>query len=309
MFYLSDETAVKLHTDLNGDVWYAAGINPPENSNHRVDEFLLSPVIARLSTAVRVIGVPQNAELIAKLYLRKHRKELANICLAGPNICASNLELADPVATIFRMRDVWLPLACGGWREMTNIEYAIYALLARLQRPGAFFDKAAQIFYRAHPMSTVLSFIAGISDKDGAMLLTTIIDPRWYVDRRRFDNPLKLHLYLGLTPRVQRRVSDTTKILHRGRDFRCSTVLRCWKTQDPANVDFNAPENFLWRIWRSAGEGVKGDLRASQALVNYLYRNWLDATAFRNGSSDNFLMIDRFFKTPAERQAFIAYLS
>jgi hypothetical protein len=304
MFYLSDETAIKIHTAPDGNIWHAAGLNLPENSNQTLDTFLLSNLISKLSTNVRVIGVPQNAELIANLYLRKRSKELATICIAGPNVCESMEELKDPVTTIFRMRDVILPLSCGGWHEMTPVEYAVYALLARKQRTADWFDSGSRLFYEAHPLYKLLSFIPGVSHKDAADLITTIIDPRWYVDRRRADNAVKLALYLGLTPKIQRRVSDVKQLLRRGRDLRCNIVLRCWKTQSPDAVDFNSPQNFLWRIWRSAGEGSKGDLRASQAFVRYLYANWLDVLTARRGPRDGFFMLDRFFQSPAEREAF-----
>jgi hypothetical protein len=309
MFHLADETAIKLHTAPDGNIWYAAGINPPENSQQTLDTFLLSNLISRLNTNIRILGVAQNAELIANLYLRKRGKELATICLAGPNVCAAMSELNDPVMTLFRMRESWFPLACGGWHEMTSVEYSIYALLSLHRRGRDLADNTSRIFYETHPLYKRLNFIGGISHKDATMLLTTIVDPRWYVDRRRADNAIKLNLFLGLTPKIQNRVSDTTKLLHRGRDLRCSTVLRCWKTQDPGVIDFQAPQNFLWRIWRAAGEGAKGDLRASQAFIRYLHANWLDIASSRKGARDGFFLPEQFFKTPAEQQAFATHLA
>jgi hypothetical protein len=34
------------------------------------------------------------------------------------------------------------------------------------------------------------------------------------------------------------------------------------------------PGNFLWRRWRHAGGGWKGDLRASHVFVAYMVRTW-----------------------------------
>jgi hypothetical protein len=310
MFYLSDETSIKLHTADDGIIWYAAGINPPVSSNQTLDTFLLSPVITRPSTNVRILGTPRNAELIASLYARKRGKELTTICLAGPNICESMQELADPVLTLMRMRDVCAPLSCGGWHEMAENEYHIYALIARAQRTDDdWYDATARIFYESHPLYKAINFVAGVSHKDVAVLLTTIVDPRWYVDRRRADNRVKLDLYLGLTPKTQRRVSDDNKLIHRGRDLRCFRTMSCWKTTTPDKVDFNDPACFIWRIWQVAGGGAKGDLRASQAFVRYVYSNWLDALTTRKGSQDGLFMADKFFKTPVERQAFSAHFA
>jgi hypothetical protein len=307
MFSLADETAIKLHTAADGAIWYSTGINPPENSNQNLEAFLLSPVIGRLATAARVIGAPCNAELITSLYLRKARRELASLCVAGPNICESLVELADPFTVLLRMRDVYYASSCGGWHELTEPEYAIYALLARQKRTSSWYDKAVKAFYETHPLYKIVNFVSGVSHHRVIELLTTIIDPRWYVDRRRPDNPAKLELYLGLTPKTQNRVSDVTKIIKRGRDFRCALVLSCWKTQNPENIDFNAPDNFLWRIWDKAGRGAKGDLRASQGFVRYLRANWLDIITQRPGARDDFFLRERFFKTNEEQSAFLKH--
>lgn len=310
MFYLADETSIKLHTADDGIIWYASGINPPESSNQTLDTFLLSPVISRPGTNVRILGIPRNAELITSLYARKRGKELATICVAGPNVCEAMQELSDPVLTLMRMRDVCVPLSCGGWHQMAENEYHIYALLARANRSGKdWYDSTARIFYEAHPLYKAINFVGGVSHKDVAQLLITIVDPRWYIDRRRADNRAKLELYLGLTPKTQRRVSDDKKLIHRGRDLRCWQVMNCWKTAAPDTIDFNAPENFIWRIWQAAGEGHKGDLRASQAFVRYVNANWLDSLVIRNGQRDTWFMADRFFKAPAERAAFVNYFA
>lgn len=308
MIYLSDETATKLHTGTNGVIWYSVGLNPPENSNQSLDTFLLSHHIARISTCVRVLGVPQNAELLTSLYSRKTRRELAGICVAGPNMCESMQELVDPVVTLLRMRDVYAAASCGGWHEMTESEYIVYSLLNKQKRGADWFDKSAATIYAAHPLYPVINFVRGINHKAAAELMGTIIDPRWYVDKRRPDNPSKLELFLGLTPRIQTSVSAGPGSEYRGRYARCRQVLNCWKTQDAESVDFDAPENFLWRIWRSHG-GTKGDLRASQVFVRYLRANWIDALIQRKGVQDKFFMADRFFKASAERTAFLAHLS
>jgi hypothetical protein len=310
MQYLSDENATKLHTDANGTIWYATGIGPPESSKQPLDTFLLSHHLARLSVCVRILGAPQNAELISSLYKRKVRNELANICLAGPNICETPQELNDPVATIMRMRDVFMSTSCGGWHEMVESEYIIYSLIAKKQSQPAeeWFDKYAASLYAAHPLYKVLNFVGGVSHREAAALLAVIVDPRWYVDRRRPDNPAKLELYLGLTPKTQRAVSLSEKTIG-GRYARCAAVLNCWKTVPEIEVNFDDPVNFLWRAWRAAGGGVKGDLRASQLFIRYLRENWIDALTRRQGAYDKFFLADKFFKTTEERTAFVSSIA
>lgn len=304
-----DETAIKIHTAPDGIIWYSTGINPPECSGQILDTFLLSPVISRFSTTARVIGIARNAELITSLYFRKAKREILSVCLAGPNICDSMLELDDPALTLMRMRDVYYAASRGGWHVCTDVEFVIYMLLTKKLRAAEINDSSELVFYRNHPLYKVLNFIPGISHSSAINLLTTIIDPRWYVDQRRPDNPTKLNLYLGLTPRVQRRVSDTKNLITRGRDFRCATVLNCWKTQDLAAVDYDLPGNFLWRVYRDAGGGPKGDLRASQAFIHYLRTNWLEIITNRTLAANTFFLQNSFFKSQEERAAFVAAVS
>ncbi len=309
MLYATDESSIKLHVDDNGYVWYVSCIDTPQNSGKLVDTFMYSSPLLRMSSNVRVLGLPQNAELITNLYLRKRQRELGSILIAGPNVCESGLELRDPYIVLMRMREAFLTSACGGWHQMTDADYATYALVAKTRQSTTWFDTPARAFYNAHPAYTALQFIPNISNNDAASLLSLIVDPRWYVDRRIPEKASKLELYLGLTPRIQRRVSDGGKLIRGGRDLRCATVLNCWKTQHPGAVDYTLPQNFIWRIWKAAGEGVKGDLRASQAFVRYLRMNWLDALVQRPGIRDYMFSATNFFKTDEERKAYAKHMS
>lgn len=309
MLHSTDESAIKLHVDDSGCVWYVSGIDTPQNSGKLVDTFLYSSPLLRLGSNVRVLGLPQNAELITSLYIRKRQRELGTIVIAGPNVCESGLELRDPYIVLMRMREAFLTTAAGGWHTMTEADYATYALISKTRQANNWFDTPARAFYSAHPAYSALQFIPNLSNSDAAMLLTMIIDPRWYVDRRAPDRASKLELYLGLTPKIQNRVSDGTKLIRGGRDLRCATVLNCWKTQPPDAVDYAAPANFVWRVWQAAGGGVKGDLRASQSFIRYVRMHWLDALITRPGVRDSMFSVQNFFKTDAERSAYAAHIN
>lgn len=302
---LHDASCLKLHIPSSGVVWYADGLNPAECSNMRADEFLNSHIVSAINLSVRVLGVPQNAELITALYSRKKHKKLGAIHLAGPNVCESLLELDDAPLTFRRMRDSAMAGSCGGWHVMTDNDASVYHLLLRQQQHADWFDVVGRLYYEMHPVYKAVNFIPHINHNNVAELMTTIIDPRWYVDRRRPENPTKLKLFLGLTPKTQRRVSDAAKIVYRGRDLRCAKVLNCWKTVSPdSGVDFETPANFLWRIYRANGGGAKGDLRASQAFVGYLRAHWLEGIAAHGGKRPELFLPDKFFKTAEERQAY-----
>jgi hypothetical protein len=304
----TDERVTKLYTAKNGLVWYSVGIGPPINSEKIVDNFLLSPVVSGMGLCFRILGIPQNAELICALYLRQHKSEVRAIDVAGPNILNNFAELDQPALVLQRMRASTLSSSGGGWHELSMHDYPIYAGLAKKIRSGFVFDSGAKTYLHLHPAYKALTFIPGFSEEHTAALITDIIDPRWYVNRQRPDSPKKLELYLGLTPAIQRRVSNAQQILTKKRDIRCSTVLSAWKTADPATVDLNQPANFLYRIWNFCGGGWRGDLRASQAFVRYLCDNWLSVLDSRKGTKDGLFLPDRYFKTADERKAYAEHM-
>lgn len=305
----TDETSIKLHTAKDGKVWYATGINTAQNSEQILDSFLLSNVINGMGLRVRVLGVPQNAELIISLYLRRRKSEVVSIEVAGPNICESPDELADPETVLYRMRSTALASACGGWHQVSEADYLTYALIGRLNRMNGAFDSVAATYLQAHPVFHALTLIPTLSRSHVAQVIQMIVDPRWYVDRRAPERQGKLELYMGLMPSVQKKVSDATELLIKARELRCATVLEAWKTHHPGAVDLADPRNFLYRIYKASGEGAKGDLRASQAFLRYLRYNWLDATCRRKGAKDGLFAPELFFKTPGERETYERHMN
>lgn len=304
MFVPQDETIIKLHTADDGHVWYARGISAVKNSEQIVDSFLLSPVVSGIGLTFRVLGVQQNAELICALYLRRHKGEVRSIEVAGPNILDSQYDLRSPEMVLQRMRTAAVAPACGGWHQLTMHDYPTYAMLARMLRTNYEYDDSVQQYFQLHPVHKALSFIPTLAPAAAAKLLIHVVDPRWYIDRRRPERIKKLELFLGLTPSVQAKVSNSKKLLTKTREFRCSAVLNSWKTQKPEDVDLKNPANFLYRIQQAAGGGDRGDLRASQAFVRYVNDNWLSGLENRKGARDGLFAPNLFFKTPAEIESY-----
>lgn len=309
MFPTPEEQTLKLHTANDGCVWYSKNIGPPVNSEKIADEFLRSPLWTEFGKTVRVIGAVQNAELIATLYLRRYKREVGSVEVAGPNILNSKSDLNDPKIVLLQMRAVGLAAACGGWHTVSMSDYPTYAMLAKLNRANFSFDDTTIAYLQMHPVYKAARFIPTLNEEYLARLLTTIIDPRWYVDKRLPERAAKLELFLGLTPQIQAYVSTPTRILRRGREFRCLAALNTWRIEDPASVDLTNPANFLYRIYNAAGGGVRGDLRASQALVRYLRHTWLAGLETRRGAKDGLFAPNLFFKTPAEIEAYNQHIA
>jgi hypothetical protein len=105
MTLIEDAATTKLHVDADNHVWYTDLGGLPCNSGQTIDEFLSSsPHCSGPRRIVRLIGTPQNAELISTLYVRQRQKEISRVQIAGPNVCENATELADPSLAILRMR-------------------------------------------------------------------------------------------------------------------------------------------------------------------------------------------------------------
>lgn len=307
MSHILDETTTKLHTDNAGNIWYSRGIAPPQNSEQTLAEFLLSPVVSGMGLQFRLFGTIENAELISSLYLRKNRGEVRCVEVAAPHFLTP-VERAAPVAALLKMRSISVPATAGGWHAISFSDYSTYALAARMYRNRFVFDDMAGNYLKIHPAYKALTFIPNFDPAAAAQLFVTITDPRWFVDARAPTRNLKIALYLGLTPTIQKRVSDPDSIITTRRELRCASVLGCWKTVDAGTVDMAAPENFLYRIWRFNGSGYKGDLRASQAFITYMQQNWLSAIERRTGAKDGLFAPDLFFKAPEEVAAYTEHM-
>jgi len=308
MYGPKDENTIKLHTATDGNVWYSKGISAPKNSEQIVDSFLLSPVTQGIGLTFRILGLKQNAELICALYLRHYKGEVRAIELAGPNILDCREELTNPAAVLMRMRSAVVSSACGGWHQLTMHDYPTYAMLARMLRTNYVFDDTTEAYFNLHPAHRALTFITTLSAETAAKMLINIIDPRWYIDRRKPERIKKLELFNGLTPSVQSRVSNKACLLSKSRELRCAAVLDAWKTKPYEEIDIQNPANFLYRIWHANGGGPKGDLRASQAFLRYVNDNWLAGLEKRTGAKDGLFAPDLFFKTKEQQAAYAEHM-
>ena len=309
MYKVRDELVTKLHTAVAGNIWYCRGNESVTDSGLKIDEFLRLPLASGFGNIFRLLGTAQNAELIAALYTRRKHNEVRAVEVAGPNAVPGAGEPEKPVLIIMQLRSLMASSAAGGWHEVTMLDYPTYALIARLQRNHATFDEAVENYLRLHPAYYALSFIPTLCPIALAQLLVSIVDPRWFVYPETRDSAGKLFLFLGLTPAVQKKVSDSKALISRVRAVRAAHVLNSWKTVAPEDIDIKKPENFLYRIWYDAGGGWRGDLRASQAFIRYMRDNWLAGLDKRVGRSDGLFAPDIYFKTPEEMVAFKRHMA
>lgn len=299
----AEDTVLKVTLAPDGEVWYLDGDRLPCRSGASKPDFLASHPARLNAERVRVVGSPQNAKLILRLYELKLRDELASVEVCSPLVCSTSQDRSDPEKVLYNMRRWTAPGTMGGWHEVTRADYVAYAM-SLLYQQNAEPQKLIE-FLMEHPAYPALSFLYA-DHLALARLLATIIDPRWYVDLAAPDRPGKLHSFLGLDPATQR--SEGT-----GRHsylFRRNRLVQdVW---DVPGADMKNPGAFVQRFRATVetkGEPWRGDLRTSQRLVGFVRGVMMDALyPMPNQWGEPLFVPQHFFKRGAEEFAYVSHM-
>lgn len=251
---------------------------------------------------VRMVGMHCNAELITKLYEAKRKVEVCT-----PLIVERWADRRKPGPVLFELGLCsWSP-SQGGFHTVTEVDYNTYALVAALSRPCS--EPTMLSLLHKHPAWKPLSFIRPIPKIKAAVVLASVIDPRWFIHLAYPDRPSKFHEGLGLNMHTQARVTLVQPSARLRGYTICDYVLDCWKdvTQEPQVQQIFelagikpiadsirtglAPWDFCWRTWAKYKDPVKADLRGSQRFADFLRQTWL-SEIYRGAKS-----------TPEERAA------
>jgi len=313
----SEDQILKLHADRDGAVWFLDGKRSPTCSGEAVDTFLDMRLIQ--GRTIRLLGTQENAALATALYHAKVDGVVANVQLAGPLVCATQAERGDPARTLWRMRQCRLPGSLGGWHTMRHAEFATYALIRQLRVDGCV-TEAVYNWLRSHPVYRSLRFIGTLHEQNLAILLATLVDPRFYVDLRKPDRSSKWFAFLGLTPRTQTAVDKPHQaaVWDQYR-HRCKLTKACWhpggsdlqvsaSLRTLATLCETGPRHFLWRIWKAQDDKSRATLRASQAFATFLRYVWLDAvTPYAAAGGERLFSPELFFAGRAGEDELEAY--
>lgn len=230
--------------------------------------------LPRTVSRIRVLGLPAHAEFMLACHKRCPEIRLE---VGSPQACPFVDELADPRVAIQRMRQHVLSPSLGGFHRFTEVDRWIYTLchLAYIdQGPSPRVMAAAS----RHPAWYDLHFIPTLDPWTAAALLASIVDYRWYIDRRHPDRVARLESALGMIPAVQGPISRGAEPTTRKQRL-CLQVRNVWNGD--GDIHLGAPGNFLRRISNTHGGGPKGELAAGRAFVSYLVRTWEQELARR----------------------------
>ena len=299
---------LRVHTDPAGIVWcgqhgvgaYCTGYLPEEFVTKNV--FKTAPV-------VRAMGSPGNSKLLLAMYER-HKKApvLAKrqIWLASPSICHTEKVRTDPEEVLYRL---WQPdttaRISANWHRMKSVDFNAYLLhlsVSNSNKSEGINDKARVVF-QYHPAFDALSFFEYVDVPSVIFLLSSVIDPRWYVHADRPNRLSKLLRFLGLT---LKNFDDSYSGPERYNYARASMVYSSWNGPVGRSVDYLSPRNFLWRIYRHYGGGALGNLRASEAFMRFVVLHWLQGLS---DSSRRLFDPTLFFKTNAEIVAYNTHMT
>ena len=299
---------LRVHTDPDGIVWcgqhgvgaYCTGYSP--------DEFVLKNVF-KTAPVVRAMGSSGNSKLLLIMYER-HKKApvLAKrqIWLASPMICHTEKVRTDPEEVLYRLwqADTTTRISAN-WHRMKSVDFNAYLLhLAVLNSKYAegVTDKAKVVF-QYHPAFNALSFFEHVDVNSVVSLLSSILDPRWYVHADRPNRLSKLLGFLGLTIR---NFDDSSSGFGGYNYDRACMVHSSWSGTAGRVVDYSSPRNFLWRIYRHHGGGPRGNLRASEAFMRFVILHWLQGLS---ESPRKLFDPSLFFKTNEEVTAYNTHMT
>lgn len=304
---------LRLHTDSNGVVWCGQNGVRAVNSEMLPGEFVTRRSFSD-ARVVRILGLLSNASLIVKA----HNTQMKNIIMrpgrsvevGSPLVCPTAATREDPTEVLQRM---WQPDSSArlsaSWRTLDSHAFNSYLLSTSI---GGSRDQSMAIF-RYHPLRHLLGFFDNPNIDLCMQWVSEVLDPRWFVHIDRPNRMTKLMRFLGLTPANFKvlmndlEAEDGLKGLrecHNGR--RAAMTYGCWHNKDVDDVDFDLPNNFLWRIYRHRGYGWEGALKASQAFVRLVAIYWNDKlSAFPRDLFDP----SSFFSTEAEVAAYVHYMS
>lgn len=317
---LIDDTAtLKLYTTLDGEIWYISGSGTPRPSGYSYFEFCKKPKMVNKKSVVRVVGSANNAALIISLTNLKYSGAISDVQVCSPQVEKINLDEYSPEKVLLNMRKWKYPPSVGGFHSLTQDDICVYAMIeiTRQNSDISVVKKLADLF-KNHFMCEVLKFIPFLHMESCALLISTIIDPRWYVDINAPNKLANLFDCLGI---AGIKASDETEHIgnpHAGGSKleKRNIVLMAWRND--LNVEKDFTSNFLIQTYASARETFlprkskpgdvpfdEADIATSQKFISFIHGMWLDKLyPMPNPWNEPMFVPEYFFRSKEEVERF-----
>lgn len=306
----TDSNSMKLEVSTGtGYVIVAHGEKAAVCSGYNVDEFLDTSYFSHWSGPVRVIGAVHNCYLIKQVFEKKAKYGDCMLQVCSPFLCPS-FSHADRISLARKSNDWHMSIlyeardACenrtstsGGWHVVDNDDYLIYNMIDHIIKSGKIDNQAIEMC-TSLKIFKILSFIPHINKKSVTAVISSMIDPRWYISPSSVDDdPFEnLLLHFGFDKK------EATQKDERIREI----VKSCWKTSDaPSNDNIS----FIWRTWLRYSKD-ESDIMASKKFLEFLYRNWLDLVSFVENKTggEHLFCPDHFFESKSDMELYREYM-
>lgn len=282
----------RIHTDGGGKLWVRA--EGDARCVGGIDDFLQSSEF-RYCSQVWVVGSRHNAEAITEIW--PYRSETRSIRIGSPGVCLTSEEREDPGVVLSKMDElIGAASSVGGFHTMTHYDYTVYQLVATVDESHYLKSSTARHLIKYHPAWPALSFIPTLDVDQACLLLSRIVDPRWFVSPGRPNRLQRLYTYLGL--------HDVKSEFSGYNATQALTARESWSSlsdEDPLFAE--DPSNFLWRIVEANGYSNKGYYLATRKFVQFIRGVWLD-NLVSSKSFDGWFVPEYFFSRDDEIAAF-----
>lgn len=276
---------LRLCVDPTGVIWftteqaYGKAHMSELGAEEWVDKFLTTANLGDIAR-IRIFGFQTSAPLICALQdaIRAPNLPPYTVQIGSPAHVPAEAK-KDPRKLFAAMDDLVLPTSCGGWHDMTTHDYSCYNLIKFMTRQKKLpddFDVAVQSYLAAHPAYPAISFIPSHSPMMSAMMLSAIIDPRWFVDPLKPDRTSRLRSYMGMQIESVERAIKGCDLNDRAQ--RAQWVFGSYTFGDLTSGSPTAPGNFLLRLIDTT-KGAKGTLKASVRYLSFVRNVWLNSIA------------------------------
>jgi hypothetical protein len=298
---------LRLHTAIDGTVWYGDDSQMATHSNLRPDDFIreltANWALESIKT-IKMVGVPSNAGLITILQQKRSANQALakqqQVLLGSPAAVPGVGPPENPSAIL---RQLWQPEASqmlpGMWHSMHSNDYCVYAMLKEFSAANFNVSETMRRIARYHLIWPALTFVESLNPSAACQLLCAIVDPRWYQHPSHPSRLTRLYSYLGLTPR---NAESFLGLCTPGHNYGLAALaMSAW--YDVGHLTSGPDGNFLARrFWRYT-ERWEGLLRATQRFVDFVWFTWITAMQSSHPELIGF-QPRKFFGNQAEGAAF-----
>lgn len=320
---LIDESAtLKLYTSLDDEIWFIDGKGPPLPSGYEYTEYCKKPRMTNKKTIVRVVGCSRNSSLITTLYDLKQTGNIKDVQVCSPLVEKSNLDEYSPEKVLFNMRKWLYAPSVGGFHSVTSDDNTVYKMInvsAEITDVSSV-NKLTSLL-ATHSTYDVFKFIPFVDLNACALLVSTIVDPRWYID---LNAPNKLHnLFncLGISSLKNTNDFEAIGTPHSGgsKIDKRNIVLMSWRNNLNLEKDFSS--SFLIKTYAKVRETFlpgkikpgetpfdEADLATSQKFISFLFGMWLHKIyPYPNNWREHLFIPEYFFATKEEVERYKSF--